>query len=61
MHLGLGAFNKAYIKKERNVYYVELSALSAHESGNTLNWFTEKGKGFLLLAMTVIVILGNSL
>lgn len=57
MHLSLGAFNKAYIKRERNVYYVELSALSAQDSGNALNWFTEKGKGFLLLALTVIWLL----
>jgi len=37
MHVGLGAFNKAYIKRERNGNYVELSALSAQHSGNALN------------------------
>lgn len=59
MHLGLDAFNTAYVKRERNVYYVELSALSAQDSGNTLNQFMEKGKGFLLTALTVVT-LSNS-
>lgn len=58
MHPDLGVFKKAYLKRERNV---ELSAVSAQDSGNALNWFIENGKGFLLLLLPLIVILEKCL
>lgn len=45
-HPGIGAFKKTSIKKRKECVLCGVSTIYVQDSGDALNWFTEKGKGF---------------